>query len=58
MEAKVVKKVTALLGKRGASSIEYTIIAAVISMAILVGVTGIGQKVGQIYNSVGNSIPK
>jgi len=42
-----VKRVTALFGKRGASSIEYTIIAAVISMAILVGATGIGQKVGR-----------
>jgi Flp pilus assembly pilin Flp len=58
MEAEVVKKRMAWLGKRGASSIEYTIIAAVISMAIVVGATGIGQKVGLIYNSVGNSIPK
>ena len=58
MEAEVVKKRMAWLGERGTSSIEYTLIAAVISMAIVVGATGIGQKVGQIYNSVGNSIPK
>jgi len=48
----------ALLGKRGASSIEYTIIAAMISIAIVVGATSIGQKVWQIYNTVGNSIPR
>ena len=58
MEATVVRKVTAWLGKRGASSIEYTIIAAVISMAIVVAATSIGQKVGQIYHVVGNSVPK
>ena len=58
MEARVVKKVMAWLGRRGTSSIEYTLIAAVISMAIVVAATSIGQKVGQIYNSVGNSVPK
>jgi Flp pilus assembly pilin Flp len=58
MEAKVVKRVMALFGKRGVSSIEYTIIAAVIAMAIVVAATSIGQKVGHIYNVVGNSVPK
>ena len=58
MEARVVKKVMVWLGQRGASSIEYTIIAAVISMAVVVAASSIGQRVGQIYNIVGNSVPK
>jgi Flp pilus assembly pilin Flp len=58
MEAKVLKRLMALFGERGVSSIEYTIIAAVIAMAIVVAATSIGQKVGHLYNVVGNSIPK
>jgi Flp pilus assembly pilin Flp len=58
MEAKVVKRMIALLGKKGTSAIEYTIIAAVISMAIVVGATSIGQRLWHLYNVFGNSIPK
>ena len=58
MEAKVVKRMMALFGKRGTSSIEYAIIAAVISMAIVFATTSIGQKVGYLYNVVGHSIPR
>ena len=58
MEARIVKRLMALFGKRGVSSIEYAIIAAVIAMAIVVATTSLGQKVGHLYNVVGNSIPK
>jgi len=58
MEAKVVKRLMALLRQRGSSSIEYAIIAVVISMAIVVATISIGQKMGHLYNIIGNSIPK
>jgi Flp pilus assembly pilin Flp len=58
VEARTVKRLMALLGKRGTSSIEYTIIAAVIAMAIVAAATTIGQRVGHIYNVVGNSVPR
>ena len=53
-----VKKITTFLGERGASSIEYAVISALIAAVIFLAVTTIGQGVVNLFNGVGNSFPK
>lgn len=38
--------------ERGATSIEYSIIATIISIAIVGGVLAISGQVGQLYNNI------
>ncbi len=40
--------------RRGSSQMEYVLIAAVISVAILAGVTGIGSSLGETFTSIGD----
>jgi len=58
MEVIGVWKIMKFLGDRGVTSIEYALIATLISMVIILATTGIGQKVGSIFIGVGNSFPK
>ncbi len=46
-----------LSGERGATMIEYTLLAALISIVALVAITGAGQKVLGLFNTVQGSIP-
>jgi Flp pilus assembly pilin Flp len=38
--------------ERGATSIEYAFLAALIAMAIVLAVTAVGQRVGQPFETV------
>jgi Flp pilus assembly pilin Flp len=40
--------------RRGSTQIDYVLIAAVISIAILTGVTGIGASLGETFTSIGD----
>jgi pilus assembly protein Flp/PilA len=40
--------------RRGATSIEYALIASGVSMAVVVVVNGLGVSVGTLYAAVGN----
>ncbi len=40
--------------RRGSTQIEYVLIAAVISIAILAGVTGIGSSLTDTFTSIGD----
>jgi Flp pilus assembly pilin Flp len=53
-----VRKVTTFLGERGASSIEYTVISALIAVVIFLAVTSVGQRLVNLFSGVGNSFPK
>jgi Flp pilus assembly pilin Flp len=53
-----VKKTGAFLGDRGASSIEYAMISALIATVIFLAVTTFGQAVANLFSSVSNSFPK
>ena len=50
---KVIKHI--LLNQRGATAIEYGLIAALISIAIITGLTMTGNELGNNFNSVGNN---
>jgi Flp pilus assembly pilin Flp len=41
----------------GAAAIEYALIASLISVVILAGVTGIGTQVVGMFKSVGSGLP-
>jgi Flp pilus assembly pilin Flp len=53
-----VRKITTRLGERGASSIEYALITALIAGVIFLAVTTFGQGVVNLFSSVSNSFPK
>ncbi|MEI9479162.1 MAG: Flp family type IVb pilin [Deltaproteobacteria bacterium] len=52
------RKITTFLGERGASSIEYAVISALIAGIIFLAVTSVGQRVVNLFSGVGNSFPK
>ena len=41
---------------KGASSIEYAIIAALISVFIIIGVSMVGDQINNTYSSIGSQI--
>ena len=42
--------------KEGATAIEYGLIAALIAVAIIAGVTMLGDSVGNTFNTAGNAL--
>ena len=42
--------------ENGATAIEYAMIAGVVSIAILVGLTALGGNVSNLYNSISNAV--
>ncbi len=42
--------------EKGATAIEYGLIAALIAVVIIGGLTTMGQKTGAAFNKVGNTI--
>lgn len=42
----------------GATAIEYGLIAALIAVAIITGVTSVGDKLGTTFNNVANNLSK
>ncbi|HLL26720.1 MAG TPA: Flp family type IVb pilin [Xanthobacteraceae bacterium] len=45
-----------LRNERGATAIEYGLIAACISVAIIVAVTGVGTNLNQTFTNVSNAL--
>jgi pilus assembly protein Flp/PilA len=43
--------------EKGATAIEYGLIAALIAVAIITAVSSVGTKLGKTFNTVGNSLP-
>ena len=41
---------------KGATAIEYGLIAALIAVAIITAVTSVGTKLGGTFNKVGNAV--
>jgi len=57
MKNKILQFVTELRAdKKGATAIEYGLIAALIAVVIIAGITLIGTDVGNTFNSVANSL--
>ena len=57
MKNKIFQFVTGLRNdQNGATAIEYGLIAALIAVVIIAGVTLIGTDVGNTFNSVANSL--
>lgn len=51
------KSIMKLFGDRsGATAIEYGLIAALIAVAIIAGVTVVGTQLGKTFNSVGSTL--
>jgi pilus assembly protein Flp/PilA len=46
-----------LKDEAGATAIEYGLLAALIALAIIVAVTGIGTKLAAVYNSISTKLP-
>jgi pilus assembly protein Flp/PilA len=46
-----------LKNESGATAIEYGLIAALISIVIIVGVRSIGTKLSNTFNSIQNNLP-
>lgn len=44
--------------QKGATAIEYALIAALIAIAMLAGLTLVGNKTGGQYNNVANKVGK
>lgn len=47
---------TFLQDERGATAIEYGLIAALIAITIVTAVTSIGTKLNTVFNNVGNAL--
>jgi len=45
-----------LKDEEGATAIEYGLIAALIALAIISGVTILGNTLGNAFNAIGNSV--
>jgi pilus assembly protein Flp/PilA len=43
--------------RKGATAIEYALVASIISVAALAGIMGIGTKVGIMFNNVSTHLP-
>jgi len=57
MKNKILRFVAELRNdQKGATAIEYGLIAALIAVVIIAGVTLIGTDVGNTFNSVANSL--
>jgi pilus assembly protein Flp/PilA len=46
-----------LRDESGATAIEYTLIATLISVAIIVGALALGTKLNTVFNSIATAIP-
>ncbi len=44
--------------EEGATAIEYGLIAGLISIGIIAGATGIGEKLNEIFEKIKTSLPK
>jgi pilus assembly protein Flp/PilA len=42
--------------KRGGTAIEYALVGALISIAALAAMQGLGDKIGTMYNNVSNNL--
>ena len=51
------KLIERIRNQKGATMIEYTLLAALISIVALVAITGAGQKVLGLFNTVQGAIP-
>jgi len=47
-----------LKDESGATAIEYGLIAALISVALIAGATTLGGKIGETFNNLGNQMDK
>jgi pilus assembly protein Flp/PilA len=47
-----------LKDESGATAIEYGLIAALISVALIAGATTLGGKIGDAFNNLGNQMDK
>jgi pilus assembly protein Flp/PilA len=57
LEAKLKQKIIEFLSdQKGATAIEYGLIAAGISIAIIVAVNGLGSNLNSVFTSVNNSL--
>lgn len=43
--------------QKGVSAVEYALLASIISLAALAGITGVGTKVGAMFNNVSSHMP-
>lgn len=42
--------------ERGATAIEYALVGALISIAAIAAMSGLGTKIGTMYNNVGSQL--
>lgn len=54
--AAVVARFFSIKDKRGVTALEYGLIASLIALAIIGGVTSIGNKLSAVFSSIANSI--
>jgi len=52
-----VRRVEILLEERGVTSIEYVLIATLMAIVIIAGVTGLGTRLQELFFRVGTSFP-
>ena len=52
----IMKIRTLAAAKKGATAIEYGLIAALIAVAAIAAMTSVGTKLGTTFNNVGNKI--
>ena len=57
MKKLVAKFVSAFKNDRGASAVEYALIVALIAVAIIAGVTFLGQNLGATFTKVATTLP-
>lgn len=53
----MIKLTNILRCQKGVSAVEYALLASIISLAALAGITGIGSKVGIMFNNVSSHMP-
>lgn len=54
---KIFAKFEAMKDEKGATMIEYTLLAALISIVALLAITGAGGKVNTLFETVQSAIP-
>ena len=55
--AAVIAHFFAIKDKRGVTAIEYALIASLIAVVIIAGVTGVGTKLKTVFTSISAAIP-
>lgn len=44
--------------ERGVTSVEYSLVALLVALAIIVGATALGVNLGALYSYIGSGFPK